>query len=463
MANNQFKSTTDFKLRSVIIFPTGRSDGLEIKKLVNTFSYVESVVSPFVAGTMSIVDSGGLLNTLPIKGGEVVQISILTSSSDEPVDYILHVWKIGNRYSKNQTQSYTLGLVSVEALNNEYLRIQRPLEGNMSDVVEDILTNDLKTTKDINKESTLFDAKMIATNKRPFDLISSLAVKGVPRTSSSSTAGQNRSGRQSVTGTAGYFFWESKKGYNFYSVDTLLSGRGAEREPWGEYKEKIANVSDGKDDRFIIIDAMFRSELDLLSSMRKGKYSSLMVFFNHSTGRYQEYHYNINETYDSMEHLGSQGRPDVPTTSDGTKKISDYPTRVMTFFQDHETWYNGTGPASFEPKDGATQPSQFCDYSLRYAAQSAMRYELLKNQVATIVIPGNSNICAGDTINIKLINKLPNVDQNSEPYDPESSGLYLIEEVTHTYDTTVSTNGKFITTLRLMRDSYGDIESNHGR
>jgi len=49
-----------------------------------------------------------------------------------------------------------------------------------------------------------------------------------------------------------------------------------------------------------------------------------------------------------------------------------------------------------------------------------------------------------------------------EPWDQESSGVYLIEEVTHTYDSTKSTNGRFITTLRLMRDSYGDIESNHG-
>jgi hypothetical protein len=40
----------------------------------------------------------------------------------------------------------------------------------------------------------------------------------------------------------------------------------------------------------------------------------------------------------------------------------------------------------------------------------------------------------------------------------------LIKEVTHTYDTTVGTNGRFTTTLRLMRDSYGlkDRASNHG-
>ena len=91
-----------------------------------------------------------------------------------------------------------------------------------------------------------------------------------------------------------------------------------------------------------------------------------------------------------------------------------------------------------------------------------MRYELLKTQMATIVVPGNSEICAGDKINIKLINKAPAERTNDETYDPESSGIYLIEEVTHSYDSTSSTNGRFTTTLRLMRDSYGDVESNHG-
>jgi hypothetical protein len=60
------------------------------------------------------------------------------------------------------------------------------------------------------------------------------------------------------------------------------------------------------------------------------------------------------------------------------------------------------------------------------------------------------------------VNKAPGTKISEEPFDRESSGVYLISEVTHTYNSTQSTNGRFLTTLRLMRDSYGDIESNHG-
>ena len=162
-----------------------------------------------------------------------------------------------------------------------------------------------------------------------------------------------------------------------------------------------------------------------------------------------------------MAHLG--GQESISLIPAKNVDLSDYPTRIMSIFLDHETWYNETEPASPDPKDGSTSPTKFADWQKFYAAQSLARYELLKNQVCTVVIPGNPEICAGDKIDIRLINKLPGSLAKDDPYDPESSGVYLIGEVTHTYDTTVGTNGRFTTTLRLLRDSYGlkDRPSNH--
>jgi hypothetical protein len=54
-----------------------------------------------------------------------------------------------------------------------------------------------------------------------------------------------------------------------------------------------------------------------------------------------------------------------------------------------------------------------------------------------------------------LINKKPTSELNKESVDNESSGLYLVKELTQTYDTLEGTNGRYTTTLRLMRDSFG--------
>lgn len=462
----QFQNVTDFSLKSVSIAALGETEGYEIKQMVNTFSYVESITSPFIAGTMTIADSAGLLSDLPIQGGETVKIVIDTSSKEEPEEYVLQVWKVGNRYAKNQTQAFTIGLISVEALNNECVRLIKKLEGHPEDIIAKILTEDLKTTKtfitELNGMSspTQFSVKMLPTNRRPFDIISSLSVKSVSKDTNGSagSSSSSQSNRGKIGGSAGYFFWENKRGFNFFAVDSLLEENAD--NTWGPYIEKPANQSDGADDRITISQAIFMSEIDVMSAMRKGKYSSLVVFFNHSTGQYEEFDYSLKDAYKNMKHLGAQNTPSL--IQFGSKTISDYPTRIISTILDHESWYNDPEIASYDEKDGSESPSEFCDFHKHFAAQSLMRYELLKHQMATIVIPGNSEICAGDKINIKLVNKTPGARIQDEPHDPESSGIYLIEEVTHTYNSTKSTNGRFVTTLRLMRDSYGDLESNHG-
>lgn len=462
----QFQNITDFSLKSVSIAALGETEGYEIKQMVNTFSYVESITSPFVAATMTVADSAGLLADLPIQGGETVKVVVETSTKEEPQEYVMQVWKVGNRYAKNQTQAFTLGLISVEALNNECVRLIKKLEGHPEEIIAKIMTEDLNSTKEFITElngmssPTQFSVKMIPANRRPFDIISSLSVKSVSKNTNGSagSSSNSKSNRGKVGGSAGYFFWENKRGFNFFAVDSLMENN--EENTWGPYIEKPANQDDGADDRITISQATFMSEVDVMSSMRKGKYSSLIVFFNHSTGQYEEFDYSLQDAYKDMKHLGAQNTPSL--IKFGEKSISDYPTRIVSQILDHESWYNEAGIASYDEKDGAESPSEFCDFHKHFAAQSLMRYELLKHQMATVVIPGNSEICAGDKIDIKLVNKAPAARVQDEPYDPESSGVYLIQEVTHTYNSTESTNGRFTTTLRLMRDSYGDVESNHG-
>ena len=82
----EFTSSTDFILESFVITPH-IGEKVEAKKLVAKFTYSESITSPFLNATAQIVDSAGLINTLPIKGGEMVQVKVLTTISDEPVSY----------------------------------------------------------------------------------------------------------------------------------------------------------------------------------------------------------------------------------------------------------------------------------------------------------------------------------------------------------------------------------------
>ena len=466
----QASNPTDFALTKVVIYPNGDGEPLSITALINNFEYVENITHPFLSAKIQVIDSAGLLAGLPIQGGEKVVIEVDSKAFETKVEYEFVVWTIQNRFARQQKQLYDIGLVSAEALINEITRVNKPLSGNSESIVNDLVTNFLKTDKTVYSEASKFELKMIANRKRPFDLIADVAVKSVsPQTNYMSTnSGNTNQSEQQIKGSGGFFFWESKRGYNFFAVDSLcadekskLKSKKLDSPSWGQYVERLGN-QEGGDTRFQILESNFESEINLLSSLRKGKYSSMMVFFNHSTGQYEEYVYKIKDSYDNMAHLG--GQEGITLIPSNQIELSDYPSRIMSVFLDHESWYNEAKPASPDPKDGGTDPTKFADWQKFYSAQSLARYQLLKNQLCTIVIPGNPDICAGDKIDIRLVNKVGTVDGRQEPFDPESSGVYLISEVAHFYDTTQGPGGKFTTTLRLMRDSYGlkDRPSNHG-
>ena len=463
-------NATDFVLTKVWIYPHNNPKKAKpITALVNVFEYVENITYPFLSAKLNVVDSAGLLNSLPIQGGEKVIVGIESKTFEVKQEYEFRIWTIANRFAQQKKQVYDLGLISVEALHNEINRVSKPLSGNPESIIIDLLKNVLNSQKEVFAEPSKFETKIVPNRQRPFDLIENLSLRSVSvKSNYTTTSTSNTSNEQRVQGTAGFFFWETKRGYNFYSVDSLCADKDSDLKSdkldataWGKYVERLGNQEDG-DTRFQILESNFDSEVDLIGSLRKGKYSSTIVFFNHSTGAYEEYVYKIKDSYDNMAHLGGQeGITLIPTSE---IELSDYPSRLMSIFLDHETWYNESTPASPDPKDGSTSPSKFADWQKFYAAQSLARYQLLKNQICTVVIPGNPDICAGDKIDIRLLNKVPQNEGKDEPYDTESSGVYLIGEVAHNYDTTVGPGGKFLTTLRLMRDSYGltDRPSQHG-
>ena len=461
---SELNSTRAFKFKSVVVTDK-KGEQRDITALSASFSYGEKITSPFVSGSLVVIDSAGAFDLIAFSGGEKVSITltdtIKNNQTQDDVLYELYVWKVGNRFVQDQKQHYTLGLISREAIINEGLRVQSPLQGKPEKIIdEDLLKGVLKTSKDVFTDPSQFEIKLLPNRRRPFDIIHSITSKTVPQQKKWGTGTISaNSANESINGTAGYFFWESKKGFNFYSIDALCKLDNEDRPPWGPYVDVPAN-DDYADPQFTVMRANFTSEIDVMSNLRVGKYSSLMIFFNPSTGQYDEYAYNLKDSYEKMEHLGS-GELDLIPTSE--IELSEYPTRFMSTILDHETWFAGATPADPESEAGSSAPAPFADWQKYFTAQSLSRYTSLTNQRATVVIPGNSEICAGDLVDIQLKSKLPTDDRNKEPYDLESSGVYLIDEVIHQYSRASGANGKFETTLVLLRDAYGvpDTDSNH--
>ena len=183
MENQQ--TTTDFKLSSVFIYPVGwEGDPVSITQLVTDFSYCESITSPCVAATMSIVDSAGLLNgigksEIPLQGTETVEVKVEANGIKDLVLYRFKVWKLANRMLKNQKQTYTLGLVSAEAITNEVTRVNKKFSENPESIVIKMMKEFLKSSKKVYAEPSAWDVCLTPSRKRPFDVIEDVCIKSV--------------------------------------------------------------------------------------------------------------------------------------------------------------------------------------------------------------------------------------------------------------------------------------------
>lgn len=463
----QLPYASNFILKSALIYQVGTDKAVDITNMVIRFDYFENINYPTVSGTLGLVDNGAnLIASLPIQGFEKIKIEIRTSN-DEDYTYEFRVYKVQNRFAGDRFQTYTLGLISLEAMLNEGVRVAKTLKGKPNDIVKSLLKDNLKTEKNIIVDPCVYNIKFNPGKKSPFSIIETMKMKSVPEGAGvnakgksstpsvnntgtnvvSSTSSTNKGDYSKVSGTAGYFFYENKDGFNYRSIDSLCSvDKFNGSPPVAKYVQENNNVGGIPGRKIIDID--FVEEIDMMSKLRMGAFSSLICYYNYSTGLYEEYTYSLADSYENMAHMGSQkGLPY------GQKELSKYPTRIMSVLLDDETWFNEEGIASIEPqhnkKGGGTS---FPDFQKYYISQSISRLNSLMNQKVKITVTGNPDLKIGDKIEIEIPNQIPTASRKEQPYDEEHSGVYLISELNHAFD---PKKRQMNTYLTLIRDSYG--------
>ena len=84
---------------------------------------------------------------------------------------------------------------------------------------------------------------------------------------------------------------------------------------------------------------------------------------------------------------------------------------------------------------------------MKYIAEASARYNVLFSQKHNIQVPVNTNLEAGDTINL-LVEYIG--DSKEQGPDQKQSGKYIIQALCHEFQPERTT-----TSLSLIRDSYG--------
>ena len=437
------------------------------------FQYYEDIMWPSYAATMVIEDSAeNIISNMPIQGFEkvVIEVDDLTETGENNgrYTYEFRVWNISNRINVSRRQVYTLSLLSREGLRNEGIVVNKKLSGTTSGIAKKILDEYLDvepTNMDIEASTT--NMVILPTKKSPYTVIKSLLPKtisekiskNIETANNSDDASDNKSDVSDPeatkgTGTAGYLFFQTNRGFVFRSIDSLIStdkdkfnGKPVVGSPFYWQPAKLNNPSLNR-----IQEIVFGQEFDMIKKLREGHFSSVVCSFNINTLTYKEQKYSLKDTWNDMAHLGSQ-----TILPKGQRELSEFPTRVMWTILDNEVFNQDPKIASVE--DGGDGSHRYQDLQLHYFSKGLARAGLLFNQQLTISITGHLELCAGDKIEIKI------PDQSAEAaketaYDTEHSGTYLIKQVNHQFN--MGDSRTVYTVLDLIRDSQGiqDQESN---
>ena len=411
------KASSPAKYEILRIIKDGKEQPLQGKTI--NFNYYESLYSPVVSANMMFVDAGGstaddkenitsIKEGLPITALEDVQVKIQTKFGT--LDFTKDAFKVTSSPiidQESNRMTVLLNLINDKEIKNSELPIFDRFVGKISDTVIKILQQKLQISRDkIDVESTKNSYGITGKGRGALNIILDLCRRSVP-----------------VKGDAGYFFYQTQDGFNFKSIDFLLSQDSKQKYVYsGALKENLENSDN---DFKILLAPSIKKDQDITKALKNGTYVNRNVFFNPQTFEHSEIIFSVDK--DGVKKTLGGDLPVKPEDVKGFTKTNHHILDIGSFETQNQNPNN-------DPRE--------------WQATSQMRYNLLHSIVMNIQIPCNTELRAGDIIEIDIESQQE--DKVDSPSDEQQGGKYLILHLCHHFDTLRS-----YTSLTLVRDSYG--------
>jgi hypothetical protein len=309
----------------------------------------EDIFKNHLYGEILLTDSRDIIDKLNIHGEEFLNIKLKTPSfSDKDIiEKTFRVYKISNReiVRDSNTQNFTLHFVSVELFYDILLPLFVSFEGNITDVVSDIFSNYIATSRnfdiaDNEKEvkekekvteliiinETENKVKFVSPGWSPLRCINWLASKSIPKDGIAKN----------------FLFFESNKNFYFGTVENLFKDAVENDNYLGKYFIAASNIrSDegGPDinrEFFIAKDVTMTDSTDYIKNYTNGYLANRLIFLDVFNKDYQLIDYDHMENYEKQFHSSGAGKTSIPVfAKDGFKNpaasISFYPKNPKLF------------------------------------------------------------------------------------------------------------------------------------
>ena len=386
---------------------------------VLSIDYYENIFHPNYEFEIVFVSVDNPLGDLELRGTETASIEIQHGSGTLEFDDLVVTSFIQNQ-SESTANTFTVRLDPVGTINNEKNRVTKRYSPDVKGTVhvENILKTQIGAGEDdIDVEESANPVGFFGNYWRPFK-----ALYWIAKRSMSGSMPEDGDGTDRV----GFLFWQTKSGYKFKSIDTMISD--SKKETVFEY---VQNDATSDNPNFDLYNPTFEIDQNIILQMMNSMYGENRKYFNIHTLQVTD-DVAFSKSNAKQAHLGIE---------DETKlnyDINERPTvPTRNIFMDYTMRRDGTindGDKEYNPH--------------KIISQAKMRYQTLLSRSLRATVPMNLKLEAGDVVSVKLIDSMKGTDK-------WMSGLYIIKDLQHSYIT--RKNGvQCYTYLRLVKDTPGD-------
>lgn len=374
-----------------ILLYRSQEDKLNIFNMVVEFNFYQDIFSPFLTGSLVIIDALGLISEAKFDGAEKVTMEVYNEYDPSGKKYKLtfNVSGITNRAMENyKTNTYILHLVSTEAIIDANIALSKKYSGNPETIIKTILTNELGSNKPFISEPTKYPTEMIPAQWTPFYTANWLASRSI----------------SSVNDNASYFFFETFDGFTF----TSLQG-DTTKIPYITYKARAPNMSSSSLESNLLynlttpIDFKVKESSNVLDNVANGMFNSTLY------------------TKDLIKNEYVRKDFDFVTDFNSTKKLNG----KLPF----KTIFKGSGVTAVGYNHSTAHTLDDANRQLNWYQKRLSTLEQINITSIQLTVPGLFSLQAG----FKVYLEVPKVirDSNGNILDKQLSGVYVITALRH--------------------------------
>ena len=411
------------------------NDGSKIMDLgdgIVGLHYYESLFEETCRCTITYGDTGSseaaegksIIDVFPLVGTEKIDLE-MEDALGEKLEFEFFADRIQPISQTDRNNLITITAAGDEFFNNQSERVTTRFDGKISDAVEKISVDYLKTGKELDIEPTSNSYNWFGNNWKPLYALTWLQQRSVPE---SSNPGES----------AGYFFYQtSEKGgtIKFKSVEWLMKQEPKKKFLFNEAPDKSEeDVPPGYDGK--VQSSEDGGTKSVKDHQEAGANAGRVVTFDPFNC-----HYEIVEA--NKDKIKPENAGKEPPKFNPKFKIGEKSTKTTYMLIDKGTLPTGDSDQQIEKsREQNFKPQDTL-------SQSKMRMNQMFSIKKSITIPADFSLHVGDAI---LLDTPEVATKETKEVNPQSGGIYIISDLCHQM---TGQPPKTWTKLNLVRDSYG--------